>query len=549
MEGANAVCVGPESDTAGQASSCAGCPNQSACASGETAKKAAKDAEGVGERMADVKHIILVLSGKGGVGKSTVASQLAWTLGRRGHQVGVLDIDICGPSIPRMMGVEDEEVHRSNYGWSPVFASDNIGVMSIGFMLPNRDDAVIWRGPKKTALIKQFLGDVYWGDKLDYLIVDAPPGTSDEHISLAQFLKDSQVDGALIVTTPQEIALLDVRKEISFCKKTKIPVLGVVENMAGFVCPSCSEETEIFPGVEGGARKMAKDMDVPFLQSIPLDPKLLRACENGECFLDTVDAGSASGAAVALNALVDRLTGAATPTDALKPTSSASFGASFHRSLGCFDVFHPSFLLNILAIAPTARKAEIVSAVKLERHVLLDPSLSVTFTTQGLTWCLEAGVGQAWQTVATGTLKEAYSMQELCDSLPDADSETCRVAIQKARALLSGQGKTTQRAVTKYSTTLCAGDFTVEQIDVDMTRVGQETRIAASMLRWLSLKGNVPPAILAAVKQKVGLAHGEAVLADQLPAMLAQASAKDAKGSGNKRRKKLAGKKKKKKTR
>jgi Mrp family chromosome partitioning ATPase len=153
-----------------------------------------------------------------------------------------------------MMGVEDEEVRRSNFGWSPVYADDNLAVMSIGFMLQSKKDAVIWRGPKKSGLIKQFLTDVYWGDGgLDFLVIDAPPGTSDEHISIAQFLKKSKVDGAIIVTTPQEVALLDVRKEISFCKKVGIPVLGVVENMAGFVCPCCKTNTEIFaPSSQGG---------------------------------------------------------------------------------------------------------------------------------------------------------------------------------------------------------------------------------------------------------------------------------------------------------
>jgi Mrp family chromosome partitioning ATPase len=188
-----------------------------------------------------VKHKILVLSGKGGVGtfsllfavalisranilncfqgKSTVSAQLAFALAKQGKQVGLLDVDICGPSIPRMLGLVGQEVHQSASGWSPVYVDDNLGVMSIGFMLPSSDDAVIWRGPRKNGLIKQFLTDVDWGE-LDYLIVDTPPGTSDEHISIVQYLKTAQVDGAIIVTTPQEVAMADVRKEINFCKKT-----------------------------------------------------------------------------------------------------------------------------------------------------------------------------------------------------------------------------------------------------------------------------------------------------------------------------------------
>lgn len=166
----------------------------------------------------------LVLSGKGGVGKSTVSAQIAFSLAGMGKQVGLLDVDICGPSIPRMLGLVGQEVHQSASGWSPVYVEDNLGVMSIGFMLPSSDDAIIWRGPRKNGLIKQFLTDVDWG-VLDYLIIDTPPGTSDEHISIVQYLKAANVDGAVIVTTPQEVAMADVRKEINFCKKTGLFLL------------------------------------------------------------------------------------------------------------------------------------------------------------------------------------------------------------------------------------------------------------------------------------------------------------------------------------
>ncbi|GAB4823469.1 hypothetical protein N2152v2_010515 [Parachlorella kessleri] len=229
-EGANQHCPGASSDEAGKASACAGCPNQAACA---TAPKGPDpDLAAIAERLATIKHVILVLSGKGGVGKSTFSAQLAFSLAARGLEVGLMDIDICGPSIPKMLGLEGEEIHQSNLGWSPVYVQENLGVMSIGFMLPNPDDAVIWRGPRKNGLIKQFLKDVHWGD-LDYLVIDSPPGTSDEHISIVQFLKAGHVDGAVVVTTPQEVSIIDVRKEINFCKKTGIPVLGVVENMSG----------------------------------------------------------------------------------------------------------------------------------------------------------------------------------------------------------------------------------------------------------------------------------------------------------------------------
>lgn len=217
-ENANEQCVGPSSDQAGKADSCAGCPNQANCASGQ-GQAVDPALEQIRQRMFHVKHIILVLSGKGGVGKSTFSAQLAFALASLNKQVGLMDVDICGPSIPKMLGLDGQSVHQSASGWSPVYVSDNLGVMSIGFMLPNADDAVIWRGPRKNGLIKQFLTDVVWGE-LDYLIVDTPPGTSDEHISIIQYLKTSNVTGAVVVTTPQEVSMADVRKELNFCKKT-----------------------------------------------------------------------------------------------------------------------------------------------------------------------------------------------------------------------------------------------------------------------------------------------------------------------------------------
>lgn len=334
-EDANEHCPGPEAETAGKADACEGCPNQQICA---TAPKGPDpDLIAIEERMATVKHKILVLSGKGGVGKSTFAAQLSFALAEQDKQVGLLDIDICGPSIPKMLGLEGQEIHQSNLGWSPVYVEDNLGVMSIGFMLPDPDEAVIWRGPRKNGLIKQFLKDVYWGE-LDYLVVDAPPGTSDEHISIAQYLKATNVDGALIVTTPQEVSIIDVRKEINFCKKVGIPVLGVVENMSGIQQPISSfifkkiaedgkeedvtEETlkslqmhsphllslfastEIFHVSGGGAEKMAKEMHVPFLGKVPIDLELSKAAEEGRsCFTDPKCKSSAS----ALQRIIEKL--------------------------------------------------------------------------------------------------------------------------------------------------------------------------------------------------------------------------------------------------
>jgi Mrp family chromosome partitioning ATPase len=232
-----------------------------------------------------------VLSGKGGVGKSSVTTQLALSLSLAGHSVGVLDIDLTGPSIPRMFAIEDEKVTQAPGGWLPIQVhpgdeSAGVGslrVMSLGFLLPRRGDAVVWRGPKKTAMVRQFLTDVLWGET-DYLLIDTPPGTSDEHISLVEtLLKDTtpeQMAGAVVVTTPQAVATADVRKELNFCSKTGVRVLGVVENMSGFVCPNCSECTHIF--MQGGGRAMADDFGIKLLGSVPIDPQFLVMIETGK---------------------------------------------------------------------------------------------------------------------------------------------------------------------------------------------------------------------------------------------------------------------------
>lgn len=231
-----------------------------------------------------------VLSGKGGVGKSSVTTQLALTLSLAGHSVGILDVDLTGPSIPRMLSIETSKVTQVPGGWAPVTVHDadpdrgtgSLHAMSLGFLLPNRGDAVVWRGPKKTAMIRQFIKDSHWGPT-DYLLIDTPPGTSDEHISLVETLQrdalGSQVAGAVVVTTPQAVATADVRKELNFCAKTGVRVLGVVENMAGFVCPHCSECTDIFGS--GGGKVMADEFSVPFLGSVPMDAQFIALIEEG----------------------------------------------------------------------------------------------------------------------------------------------------------------------------------------------------------------------------------------------------------------------------
>lgn len=231
-------------------------------------------------RLCRIQHKVMVMSGKGGVGKSTVAVNLAAALMLSGKRVGLLDVDIHGPSIPTMLGLEREMIQGSEEGLLPIDLG-GMKVMSIGFLLRNQDDAVIWRGPLKMGVIKQFLKDVAWGD-LDYLIIDSPPGTGDEPLSVCQLIE--RLDGAVIVTTPQKVAAVDVRKSITFCRQLGVKILGVVENMSGFVCPRCGEVTQILSS--GGGRRIAKDMGVPFLGPIPMDPRIAESCDCGRAFIN-----------------------------------------------------------------------------------------------------------------------------------------------------------------------------------------------------------------------------------------------------------------------
>jgi Mrp family chromosome partitioning ATPase len=280
-------CPGTQSEKAGKESACKGCPNQTICSSGK-ASLPDPAISVVAAKLSTVKRKYLVLSGKGGVGKSTVSSLLARALAANQEaNVGLLDIDICGPSIPRIMGCEGEVVHQSGSGWSPVYVEDNLSVMSVGFLLDSPKSAVIWRGPRKNGLIKQFLTEVDWGTNLDALVVDTPPGTSDEHLSISTYLSKSNIDGAIVVTTPQDVALLDVRKEIDFCRKTKIPIVGVLENMSLFVCSKCRHQVELFPSTSGGGEALAKECDIPFLGRIPIDPNLAKTCDEGINFISS----------------------------------------------------------------------------------------------------------------------------------------------------------------------------------------------------------------------------------------------------------------------
>ncbi|KAG6335919.1 hypothetical protein ID866_3173 [Astraeus odoratus] len=247
----------------------------------------------VSRRLKSIKHIIIVCSGKGGVGKSSVSTQLALSLHTSSPhaRVGLLDVDLTGPSLPRMLGLDGHGVHQSSDGWVPVYADTGgngdprLACMSIGFLLKNKGDSVVWRGPKKNAMIRQFLSDVRWGD-LDYLVVDTPPGTSDEHLSLLEHLAPVHSRlSAVIVTTPQAVALLDAMKCLSFTRTAKLPVLGLIENMSGYVCPCCGEVSNVFS--TGGGEEMAKREGVPFLGRMPLDPELVTILDAAEAPVGT----------------------------------------------------------------------------------------------------------------------------------------------------------------------------------------------------------------------------------------------------------------------
>jgi len=247
-----------------------------------------------------IKHVLIIMSGKGGVGKSTVAANLAVALSMRGYETGLMDVDIHGPNIPKMLNIEDAVITGDENGLFPVIVPPHLKVMSMAFLLQDRDSPVIWRGPMKMGAIKQFIGDVRWGE-LDYLIVDLPPGTGDEPLSIAQLIP--KADGSIVVTTPQEVALLDSRKSVNFSKSLKLPVIGIIENMSGMICPHCGERIDLFK--VGGGKKAAEDLDVPFLGAVPIDPKVVISSDDG---MPIVLLDSNSEAAKAFVDIVNKIT-------------------------------------------------------------------------------------------------------------------------------------------------------------------------------------------------------------------------------------------------
>lgn len=252
------------------------------------------------ERLSRINRTLMVLSGKGGVGKSTVAVNVALSLAAQGQRVGLLDVDIHGPSIPKMLGLNGQKVGVKDNEIIPIEVFGKLHVVSMGLLLEHDDQPVVWRGPLKYNVIKEFLQHVMWGN-LDYLVIDAPPGTGDEPLSIGQLIKERA--SAIIVTTPQQVATIDVAKCITFCKQLDLPVAGIVENMSGFICPHCGKEVDIF--MKGGGKELAERMNVPFLGAVPLDPDIVKSGENG---IPYVLSYSTSETAKRFDEIVDRIT-------------------------------------------------------------------------------------------------------------------------------------------------------------------------------------------------------------------------------------------------
>lgn len=252
----------------------------------------------VSSALKKIKHKFVVMSGKGGVGKTSTSVNLAIALADKGFNVGIMDVDLHGPDVPRMLGLTGMPDVNSKRKLSPMRFSEKLSAISMEAFLPQRDDAVIWRGPLKFSAIRQFIADVDWGD-LDFLIIDSPPGTGDEPLTVAQQIPESR---AVIVTTPQEVALADVRKSINFCRTVKLEIFGLVENMSGLHCPHCGEMIDLFGA--GGGERTARDMNIPFLGRIPMDPRMVACGDSGVSYQRSYPDSSVTKA---FSAIADRM--------------------------------------------------------------------------------------------------------------------------------------------------------------------------------------------------------------------------------------------------
>jgi Mrp family chromosome partitioning ATPase len=260
-------------------------------------KKDAQDTSVEGS-LKKIKHKFIIMSGKGGVGKTSTSVNLAIALSNKGFKVGLMDVDLHGPDVPRMLGLNGMLDMSKNHKLAPMKYSEKLCAVSIEALTPNKDDAIIWRGPIKYSAIKQFIGDVDWGE-LDFLIIDSPPGTGDEPLTIAQTIRDAK---AIIVTTPQEVSLADVRKSINFCKTVKMEVFGLIENMSGFICPHCNKTIDLFGA--GGGEKTARETGIEFLGKIPFDQNVV-SC--GDAGISLIDKHSGSPVAMAFDGIADKM--------------------------------------------------------------------------------------------------------------------------------------------------------------------------------------------------------------------------------------------------
>lgn len=283
-------------------SSCGSCEseNHSTCHSADA--HIAQQDIAITRSLGKIRHKILVMSGKGGVGKSTVAVNLALGLAKKGYKVGLMDVDLHGPDVCRMLDLNEPAGLRqsANSLVPPLVYNENVKVVSLEYMMKDRDEAIIWRGPLKIQAIRQFVADMDWGE-LDYLVIDAPPGTGDEPLSVAQTVPNVQ---AVVVTTPQAVALADVRKSINFCRTVEMPIIGVVENMSGFICPHCEKTVDIFSS--GGGEKTARDFELPFLGKVPMDPRVVIGGDSGQPYLSSDEDSPAVQAFTAVVDAVER---------------------------------------------------------------------------------------------------------------------------------------------------------------------------------------------------------------------------------------------------